>query len=347
MVPPLLSRSQLRRLSLIGLLLLAILIAGIWHWVQPSPLSRLADDESIAMPLTTPERPIQPIIPTTLDAAKVTLGDRLFHDVRLSQNHQMSCATCHNLSLGGVDRKAFSIGGNSVPLQVNTPTVFNSSLNFRQNWDGRFDNLTDLTNTFITDPRYLGGQWPDIIAQLLKVPEYLQAFAESYPDGITSANVTDAIATFTASLVTPNARFDRHLQGDKTALTATEWQGYTIFKAYGCVSCHQGVNVGGNLFQKFGVIGDYFAWRQTVTPADWGRFNVTGQPADRFVFRVPSLRNVALSPPYFHDGSAETLQRAVAIMGQYQLGRPLSPDQIDLIVQFLNTLTGEYQGKPL
>jgi cytochrome c peroxidase len=143
---------------------------------------------------------------------------------------------------------------------------------------------------------------------------------------------------------TPNSRFDRFLQGDKQALTKSEQEGYKLFKNYGCISCHQGINVGGNMFQRFGVMGNYFADWGNITQADLGRFNVTKEPTDRYVFRVPSLRNVELTPPYFHDGSAETIEKAIAIMTKYQLGRPLSKEKIDLIAQFLRTLTGEYRG---
>jgi cytochrome c peroxidase len=149
------------------------------------------------------------------------------------------------------------------------------------------------------------------------------------------------------SLTTPNARFDRFLLGDKQALTAAEIEGYRLFKANGCISCHQGVNVGGNMFQPFGIMSDYFADRGQMTPADLGRFNVTKNEADRHLFRVPSLRNVALTAPYFHDGSAKTLEEAISTMTKYQLGRTLPTEQIASISKFLRTLTGEYRGKPL
>jgi cytochrome c peroxidase len=176
---------------------------------------------------------------------------------------------------------------------------------------------------------------------------YVLAFSELYVDGIQSHTIKDAIATFERSLYTPTARFDRLLRGDSNALTDEEKQGYRIFKEYGCINCHQGVGVGGNMFETFGVMGDYFADRGNVTKADLGRFNVTGDAWDRHVFKVPSLRNVALIPPYSHDGSAKRLEDAVVIMARYQLGRKLSHEETDLIVKFLRTLTGEYQGKAL
>jgi cytochrome c peroxidase len=172
-------------------------------------------------------------------------------------------------------------------------------------------------------------------------------FDRIYPDGVTATNIKDAIVAYELSLNTPNGRFDRFLQGDKKSLTRSEQEGYRLFKTYGCISCHQGVNLGGNMFQPFGVIGNYLADRGQIAKADLGRFNVTENPADRYLFRVPSLRNVAITPPYFHDGSVKTLKQAIAKMTKYQLGRPLPTEQIELIAQFLKTLTGEYRGKPL
>jgi cytochrome c peroxidase len=164
---------------------------------------------------------------------------------------------------------------------------------------------------------------------------------------LTAANIKDALVAYELSLNTPNARFDRFLRGDKQALTPSEQKGYQLFKTSGCISCHQGMNLGGNMFQPFGVIGNYITDRGQITKADLGRFNTTKNEVDRYVFRVPSLRNVALTPPYFHDGSAQTLPQAIAKMTKYQLGRSLPTEQIELIVQFLGTLTGEYRGKSL
>src|SRR5207248_406151 len=164
---------------------------------------------------------------------------------------------------------------------------------------------------------------------------------------VTPPNIRDSIATFERTLMTPNSRFDRYLRGNEAAITSTEKEGYRLFNAYGCTSCHQGANVGGNMFQKMGVAVDYFGQRGEITKADLGRFNVTGEESDRYVFKVPSLRNVALTAPYFHDGSAPTLGAAVARMGTYQLGRSIPREDIGLIIQFLRTLTGEYQGVAL
>ncbi|MGB8702325.1 MAG: cytochrome c peroxidase [Thermosynechococcaceae cyanobacterium] len=292
-----------------------------------------------------PIQAIPNLIP--LDLRKLALGEKLFQDVRLSKNNQKSCLSCHSFSLGGPDRRAHSVGINGAFTDVNTPTVFNAQFNFRFNWNGKFENLFDHFDALVTNPRTMGIQWPETIRSLQQVSGYVHSFNQIYPDGLTQANIKDAVVAYELSLNTPNARFDRFLQGDKQALTASEKEGYQLFKAYGCISCHQGVNVGGNLFQPFGIIGNYFTDRGQVTPADLGRFNVTQNEADRYVFRVPSLRNVAVTPPYFHDGSAKTLEQAIAVMAKYQLGRPLEKEQTERIAQFLRTLTGEYRGKPL
>jgi cytochrome c peroxidase len=185
-----------------------------------------------------------------------------------------------------------------------------------------------------------------VIAKLKADRDYPTLFEREYPDGITPANITGAIATFERSLLTPNARFDRHLRGEQGVLGSDELEGYRRFVNHGCVSCHQGVAVGGNLFQRFGVMGDYFKGRPP-NKADLGRFNVTGMEEDRHVFKVPSLRNVAVTQPYFHDGSARTLTEAVRVMGKYQLGKGLSDEDVQLIVAFLRTLSGEWQGRVL
>jgi cytochrome c peroxidase len=249
--------------------------------------------------------------------------------------------------LGGADRLAHSIGIDGATTRVNTPTVFNARFNFRFNWDGKFTNLSDHLDALMNNPRTMGIQWSETIGSLRQVPAYVRAFDRIYPDGLTATNIKDALIAYELSLNTPNARFDRFLLGDKQALTKSEKEGYRLFKNYGCVSCHQGVNVGGNMFQPFGVIGNYLTDRGRIQPADLGRFNVTKNEADLYLFRVPSLRNIAVTAPYFHDGSAQTLTDAIEQMTKYQLGRSLAKKQIELIAEFLGTLTGEYRGKPL
>lgn len=292
----------------------------------------------------------EPIVPIPtdlkLDARKVALGDRLFHDKRLSRDNTLACASCHGLATGGVDRRPSSIGIGGAKGPINAPTVYNSGFNFRQFWDGRASSLEEQAGGPIHNPKEMGSNWQEVLAKLGQ-DEALVAEAKAvYPEGLSPKTISDAIATFERSLATPNSRFDRWLRGDKAALAADEQRGYQLFKSYGCIACHQGVNVGGNMFQVFGVMGNYFD-KRPGNEADLGRFNVTKQDTDRHVFKVPTLRNVAVTAPYFHDGSAATLDEAVEVMFRYQLGRQAPRQDKELIVKFLQTLTGEYRGKPL
>jgi cytochrome c peroxidase len=330
----------------IALITIAFSIAIGWQRFQISQPSQLP--VSGREKLAQVREPIQPIpLEIALDRNKVALGEKLFGDVRLSGDRQISCLSCHKLDMGGTDRLALSTGVNGAIGEVNTPTVFNVGYNFYFNWNGKFENLMDHLQALMTNPKVMGTQWEASIRALQQVPDYVREFSQIYPEGLTPDNIKDAIVTYEQSLFTSNARFDQFLRGNKRVLTALEQEGYRLFKAYGCVSCHQGGNVGGNMFARFGNLGDYFADRGNLTPADLGRFNVTQDRADRFVFRVPSLRNVALTPPYFHDGSVKTLEEAISIMAKYQLGRSLSQAKIDAIAQFLNALTGEYRGQKL
>jgi cytochrome c peroxidase len=274
------------------------------------------------------------------------LGERLFRDTRLSSDDTVACVSCHDLERGGMDGQRVSTGVAGARGGINAPTVFNASFNFVQFWDGRAATLEEQAAGPIHNPLEMASNWEQVLAKLRADPEYPARFAASYRDGLTAANVADAIATFERSLVTPDAPFDRYLRGDAGALTADALEGYRRFKAYGCTSCHQGSHVGGNLYQRFGVLRDYFTGRP-VTREDLGRYNVTGREEDRHVFKVPSLRNVALTAPYFHDASAATLDEAIAIMGRYQLGRELSTEDRRLIAAFLHSLTGMWQGRPL
>jgi cytochrome c peroxidase len=294
------------------------------------------------------DEPISPIEPDrTLDPAKVALGKALFSDVRLSGGDVRSCASCHEFNRGGADGLAHSTGANGQLEPFNTPTIFNLAGDFRLNWRGNHRVLEVHNEAVLLEPRLMNARWPDVLAKLNKDSGIRSAFESAYGAGPSRDSVLDALATFQRSLSTPNARFDRYLRGDATAITADEKRGYELFKAYGCIACHQGRNVGGNLFQKFGIFSDPFAGRSDDDIADQGRFAITGRESDRRVFRVPSLRNVALTAPYFHDGSADTLDAAVAIMAQAQLGRTMPQEDRDLIIQFLGTLTGEYEGRPL
>ncbi len=298
-----------------------------------------------AAPLDEPLKPLPPV--PTLDAATVELGRQLFNETRLSVNNTKSCASCHQLETGGADKRPFSLGFDGTPVGLNTPTVFNASLNFKQFWNARVDTLQAQVEQVVTGPMEMGNTWQAVTQTLQALPNYQAAFQQIYADGVTAANVQNALATYERTLLTPNSRFDQYLQGNTGILTTQEKYGYQRFKDYGCIACHQGANIGGNMYQKFGVMGDYFKARGNPTEADLGRYLLTQDEEDRNVFKVPSLRNVAVTAPYFHDASANTLEEAVDVMFKYQLGRIPSAEDKTLIIQFLKTLTGEWAGKPL
>lgn len=287
------------------------------------------------------DEPIKPLAAKlNLDARKVNLGRSLFHDKRLSKDNSLSCASCHDIAAGGVDGKQFAVGIKGQVGPINTPTVLNSGLNFRQFWDGRAATLEEQAAGPVHNPGEMGSNWNEVLAKLSQDKAFVDQFKVAYPNGLQPRNIQDAIATFERSLNTPS-RFDRYLLGDGNALQDEERQGYQLFKNYGCVACHQGVGVGGNMYQTFGVLGNYFKDKGKTTDADLGRYAVTKNEADRHVFKVPSLRNVELTAPYFHDGSAKTLDEAVEVMFRYQLGRSAPAADKGLIVKFLKTLTGE------
>ena len=286
--------------------------------------------------------PIKPIpAAVDVDPAKVSLGRMLFHEQRLSSDNTISCASCHDLAAGGADDRIVSVGVDDAAGAINAPTVYNAGFNFKQFWDGRADTLHQQVDAPVQSAVEMASLWPDALAKLFQDDAYPTLFDVLYPDGITRENVKDAIAEFMRSLVTPNGRFDRWLLGDETAITDHERSGYELFKFYGCVSCHQGVAVGGNMFQVFGVINDYFRRRGNITEADMGRYNITGNEADRHAFKVPSLRMAAYTAPYLHDGSAATLRDAVDAMFEFQLGREAPAEDKEAIVAFIRTLAGE------
>lgn len=288
------------------------------------------------------EEPIKPLPEEVeVNAEKLPLGRTLFYDPRLSKDNTLSCHTCHNLGAGGDDGRKIAIGIGGQSGLVNTPTVFNSAFNFKQFWDGRADTVEDQINVHVQSPVYLGSLWPEVVSKLYQHDSYPRRFKALYPDGITRRNITNALGEFVKSLTTPNSRFDRYLKGDDTALSIPEKRGYALFKSYGCLSCHQGVNVGGDRFRVLGVVNDYFKKRDNITAADLGRYNITGNTADRHAFKVPSLRMAALTEPYLHDGSAATLRDAVDAMFEFQLGSEAPDEDKAMIVLFIETLVGE------
>lgn len=291
------------------------------------------------------EEPIRPLpLDVQLDKRKVELGKKLFFDTRLSKDNTVSCASCHDFSRGGADPRPRSVGVRGQLSGVNAPSVFNSSFNFRQFWGGKAVSLEEQVDIVIKLPKVMDTNWDEILGKLRQDSALVGQFSVAYEDGLQSKNVMSAIATFERSLITPS-RFDRYLRGDASAITEDEKRGYQKFKNYGCVACHQGINVGGNMFQVFGVMNDYFKDRGEVKDPDLGRYLVTKKDSDKHVFKVPSLRNVVMTAPYFHDASAPSLDHAIDVMFKYQLGRSAPDEDKRLIAAFLASLTGELKGE--
>ncbi len=310
---------------LVAVALLGVLAAG----------GRAGATEPLA-PLAPP--PIQP-------AGLVELGRALFHDLRLSGDGTVNCAHCHPLARGGVDGLPVSLGVKARRGVANAPTVYNLAGQIAYFWDGRAATLEDLVlEGPLQNPNEMDTNWEEVLAKLGRDAALERRFRELFPrDGLTARNVARAIAAFLRSLVTLDSPFDRWLRGDRTALDERQIEGYRLFRSYGCVACHQGANVGGNLFAVVGVMADFFSERnRPESPVDQGRFNVTGNEADRHVFKVPSLRLVTFTAPYFHDGSVKTLDEAVVIMGRYQLGREIPAQERRDIVAFLRSLAGRH-----
>ena len=277
---------------------------------------------------------ISPIpLKVKVNEKKAALGKKLFFDTRLSLDNSISCATCHNLNDGGANNIRVSFGYHGLTGTRNAPTVYNAVFNFRQDWDGRAATLQDQATGPIENPVEMANSFKKLIPRLNKTA-YKQQFDTIYTDGITKTNITNAIAEYEKTLITPNAPFDRYLRGDKKALSNTAKEGYSLFKTKGCILCHQGVNIGGNMYNKFGIYTD-------ANSSDLGRYDVTHRERDKYFFKVPSLRNVARTAPYFHDGSQPSLRKAVLIMSEYQLGRKMTKEEVNKILAFLKSLNGE------
>jgi len=268
------------------------------------------------------------------DEIKAKLGQKLFFDPILSSDGTVSCSSCHNLEDGGDDGMSTSIGIGGKRGNVNAPTVLNSRYNFVQFWDGRAKDLQEQASGPIHNPVEMGSNSKELLKRLDN-SDYNKLFKSIYKDGITMSNLTDVLAEFENALVTPNSRFDLYLRGDKEAIDNNEKKGYTLFKSLGCISCHNGINIGGNIYQKLGV----FASQDEES--NFGRYNVTKKEKDKYFFKVPTLRNISKTAPYFHDGSIDTLKEAIDKMTHYQLGRSISKEQKDLLYKFLLTLDGK------
>ncbi|MCG7536661.1 cytochrome c peroxidase [Pseudoalteromonas sp. OOF1S-7] len=287
--------------------------------------------------------PILPLHSVATDERKVALGRQLFFDTRLSRSNEVSCASCHQLATHGADKVPRSKGVEERLGDVRAPSVYNSVFNIRQAWDGKAMDLKAQVTLPVENPKEFATTWPELIDTLSADKSFVSAFKQVYQDGLSRDAISDAIAQYERSLVTLNAPFDLWLQG-KGPLSEQAQEGYRLFKYYGCINCHQGKNVGGNMFAKMGTFGDYFGDRGTpIEPADYGRYNVTGREADKFTFKVPGLRLAARQAYFFHDGSEQSLKGAINTMARYQLGRSLSEAQLTAIVAFLESLVGHHQ----
>lgn len=331
-----------------GTCLIAALTWGLWP-VRPKPA--LAQSSSVNATLSSGE-PIQPIpAASNLDPVKVALGRRLFHDPQLSKDNTISCASCHNLNNAGVDGLPASLGIKKQHGNRNALTVFNAVFNDRQFWDGRANSMEEQIDGPLTAKVEMASDWNEVAEKILKDATYSGAFAGLYPEGIQPSTIKDAIIAFERSLVTTDAPFDQYLRGQQDAISKQALSGYRLFKSYGCISCHQGVNVGGNMMQPFGAMIDPTAVRDQALHKDRRLVQLTqiavNNDKNLTRFKVPGLRNVARTEPYFHDGSVTKLSEAVQMMGMSQLGRHLSKEDVADIVAFLDTLTGKFEGKPL
>ncbi|WP_231923678.1 cytochrome-c peroxidase [Gallibacterium salpingitidis] len=311
------------------------------QWTEQLHSDKLPHTDQQTFILPIPER-------LPVDFRKVMIGGMLFTDNRLSFDNSVSCFSCHLLDNGGVDGLAVSTGIAGKQGVINAPTVYNAVFNTSQFWDGRAKNLAEQAAQPPLNPVEMGyHNWQEIEEKFAKDPQFLDLFLQVYPE-LTQANMTDAIAEFEKRLITPNSPFDRYLKGDTSALTEQQKRGYQLFKEDRCDTCHSGINMGGNSFEIMGIYADYIKDRGTPeTSADLGRYNQTQQENDKYRFKVPSLRNIALTAPYFHDARTNDLHQAVNLVLKYQLGKTLSAQQVDDIVAFLESLTGEVRGKPL
>lgn len=331
------------------LLMLTALVVGVWRGakpVSPPPFTPAHPGEKARLSdaLLAPFQPL-PVKPGALPLeaqgeqakAQVALGRMLFFEKRLSKNHDVSCNSCHGLSTYGVDNQPLSLGHRQQRGRRNSPTVYNAAHHVAQFWDGRAATLEEQALGPLLNPVEMAMGAPERILKTLRsMPEYRTRFAQAFADDkhpLRMANVAKALAAFERKLLTPS-RFDRYLQGDTPALAPAERRGLQLFTTVGCTTCHNGPAVGGTSFQKLGLVEPY------PHEEDLGRFEVTKDEEDRLKFRVPTLRNVAKTAPYFHNGDVQELSTAVRLMGKHQLGKTFTPEEVADLVAFLNSLTG-------
>ncbi|HTV17633.1 MAG TPA: cytochrome c peroxidase [Polyangiaceae bacterium] len=284
---------------------------------------------------------IGPLPPAPVQGPNVAaLGRDLFFSKVVSGDGRVACSSCHLPEHGFAAPDALSSVDGRPESGVNTPSLLNVAYLTAFNWNGRFTRLDEHLDSLIQNPSVQATTWSSLAERLAASPEWKGRFSSAFATGVSPDNARAALLAYERTLIAADSPFDRWLAGDREAISSDARQGYALFESHGCVSCHQGVLVGGNMFQRLGIMKPYFTEPSAVRDADLGRFALTGRERDRYVFRVPSLRNVALSAPYLHDGSQPTLATVVSVMASYQLGRDLEPDQIDQIVAFLETLTG-------
>jgi len=297
--------------------------------LQFYPAASPSLDQPLQSNGATAEEPITPVPePAMVNPLKIRLGERLFGDPRLSSGNSLSCTSCHDLGTNGAGAKSQDVGRDGSTLSLNTLTLFNAVLSFRFGWEGKLHTLESDVKATLENPRIMGTSMAELVEKLGADPDMRREFIAAYGSDPDAVNIVDAVVSFERTLVTPGSSFDQWLAGDAAALSTVELEGYQLFKSLGCVSCHQGVNIGGNLFERHGI------------------FQPLGSPNPE-ILRVPSLRNVATTPPYFHDGSAQTLDDAVRKMGLAQLNTLLTDEQVKAIVAYLQTLTGNYRGRPV
>ncbi|MBM3289543.1 MAG: c-type cytochrome [Candidatus Hydrogenedentes bacterium] len=320
--------------------------AAVMGWIRDQRLRHFATGDAADAYTSDVLQPL----PTSVDVntAKAAIGNKLFHDKRLSKDDTVACASCHALDKGGTDLSQYSTGVGNALGGINAPTVYNSGLQFMQFWDGRAATLEQQADGPVNNPIEMASNWPEAFGKLSQDAAFMAEFTAVFPDGLSMENCTGAIAEFERTLITPNSKFDRYLRGDASALDAREAAGLRVFRETGCTTCHAGKLLGGQSFERMGRKADYFELRgMKMTDADNGRYNVTKNEADRHAFKTPTLRNIAKTAPYLHDGSYTDLAKVVDVMAAKQLGKTLTPDETASVVAFLNALTGEYGGKPL
>lgn len=319
---------------------------NILDWVKVSRANHFATKLNAKDKANEPLQALPKSIPT--DPKKVALGDKLFNDKRLSGDDTLSCASCHALDKAGTDNLRFAEGVRKQFGDINAPTVFNAAFNVKQFWNGRAADLQEQAGGPPFNPIEMDSKdWAQVIAKLQQDPALTAAFTAVYPQGWTGDNITDAIAEYEKTLITPNSRFDKWLMGDNKALSSAEVEGYNRFKAYRCASCHVGKSIGGQSFEYMDLKKDYFADRGNPLGSDEGLKAFTNVDTDLHKFKVPNLRNIELTAPYMHDGTVTNLDEAVRVMGVYLSGMDIPKGDRDLIVGFLRTLTGEHKGMPV